>query len=310
MSDPRSPTVVFETLHGSRAYGLAREGSDTDLKGVVVGPRAWYFGFEAAPEQIELGPDHVRYEVRKLLRLAAASNPSILEILFADEADHRVVTPAGEKLLAARPKMLSQRVADTFGGYALSQLARIRRHRRWLLEPPEHEPTRADFGLPERAVIPRDQLGAAEALQARGALSDDELSPRFLAILDRERRYRAARKEWTQYRHWQTHRSPARAALEAAHGYDTKHAMHLVRLSRMAVEILATGRVRVRRDHDRDELLAVRDGAWTYDELMAEVDALKAAIRDAKAKSTLPEVPDEEALNAASVAIVGEVLGC
>jgi predicted nucleotidyltransferase len=31
-----APTLIFETLHGSRAYGLAREGSDTDLEGVVV----------------------------------------------------------------------------------------------------------------------------------------------------------------------------------------------------------------------------------------------------------------------------------
>mgnify|MGYP001592747017 CR=1 FL=1 len=92
-------TLVFETLHGSRAYGLAREGSDVDRKGVIVRPARWYFGFAPAPEQIELSPDHVRYELRKVMRLAAANNPSILEILFAHEDDHRHVSPAGERLL-------------------------------------------------------------------------------------------------------------------------------------------------------------------------------------------------------------------
>ena len=29
------PTLIFETLHGSRAYGLARGDSDTDLKGLL-----------------------------------------------------------------------------------------------------------------------------------------------------------------------------------------------------------------------------------------------------------------------------------
>jgi len=29
-------TVIFETVHGSRAYGLATETSDTDLRGVFV----------------------------------------------------------------------------------------------------------------------------------------------------------------------------------------------------------------------------------------------------------------------------------
>ena len=304
-----APTLIFETLHGSRAYGLAREGSDTDLKGVVIGPREWYFGIATGPEQIELSPDHVRYELRKLLRLAAANNPSVLEVLFAHEDDHRALTPLGEKLLAARSSMLSRRVADTFGGYALSQLGRIRRHRRWLLEPKKGEPRRADFGLPERTLIPRDQLGAAEALIADGRMDEAELTPGFLATLDGERRYRASQKEWSQYRHWLATRNPARAALEAKHGYDTKHAMHLVRLSRMAVEILETGEVRVRRD-DGEELLRVRDGAWTYDALLEQVDGLKARIADAKERSSLPDAPDEGALDALCVTLIAESLGC
>lgn len=300
-------TLIFETLHGSRAYGLAREGSDTDLKGVVIGPPSWYFGLAPAPEQVELSADHVRYELRKALRLAAASNPSILEVLFAHPDDHRVVTEAGERLLAARSVMLSKQVADTFGGYALSQLGRIQRHRRWLLEPPKEAPTRARFDLPERTVIPKDQLGAAEALMADGRVQEAELTPNFLAILDRERRYRAARKEWSQYQHWLKHRNERRAALEAKHGYDTKHAMHLVRLCRMAVEILETGEVKVRRD-DREALLAVRDGALSYDALIEEAERLKAQIAEAKRGSTLPDAPDEAALDALAVTLIEAAL--
>lgn len=303
-------TLIYETLHGSRAYGLAREGSDIDEKGVIVGPRSWYFGFHDAPEQLERSADHVDFELRKLMRLATANNPSILEMLWTDPSDHRALHPAGARLLAARERFLSKRVADTFGGYALSQLGRIRRHRRWLLQPPAKAPERADFGLPPRSVIPKDQLGAAEALLAKDRLDESELTPSFLAVLDRERRYGAARKEWQQYQHWLASRNPARAALEAKHGYDTKHAMHLVRLSRMAVEILERGELRVRRDHDRDELLAVRDGAWSYDALMEAVEGERARIAAAKERSSLPDAPDEAALNALTDELVAEVLGC
>jgi predicted nucleotidyltransferase len=62
-----APKLIFETVHGSTAYNLAREGSDVDLKGIVVGPRRWYFGIETPPEQLNVSPDHVRYEVRKLM---------------------------------------------------------------------------------------------------------------------------------------------------------------------------------------------------------------------------------------------------
>lgn len=300
--------LIYETIHGSRAYGLAREGSDTDRKGVFVAPRRAYFGFRGGPEQLEHSPDHVWFELRKAMRLVCANNPSILELLWTAEEDQHVPHPAGRRLLDARARFLSKRVADTFGGYALSQLGRIERHRRWLREPPRAMPARADFGLPERTVLPRDQLGAAEALIARGELEEADLTPSFLAILDRERRYRSAAKEWQQYQQWLKHRNPARAALEAKHGYDTKHAMHLVRLTRMAVEILDEGIVHVRRDSDRDELLAVRDGAWTYDALLAHVQNERARITAAKARSCLPDAPDEDALDTLTDELIAQTL--
>ena len=299
--------TIYETRSGSRAYGLAREGSDEDFRGVIVGPRSWYLGFRGGPEQIEHSADHVHTELRKLVRLAAQGNPTLLEMLFTEEADHTLVTDGGRQLLAARERFLSRRVEASFAGYALAQLKRIRTHRRWLLAPPAKAPTRADFGLPERSAIPRDQLGALEALEARGAIDEASLSPNFLELVANEKRYRAAHREWEQHRQWQRERNPERAALEAAHGYDTKHAMHLVRLLRMAIEILGTGRVIVKRP-DREELLAIRDGRWSYDALEETCEALRAEIATVAARSSLPEAPDEDALDALTVSIVERVL--
>jgi predicted nucleotidyltransferase len=301
--------LIYETRHGSRAYNLAREGSDEDKKGVIVGPRQWYFGWRPAPEQIDLSPDHVRYEARKFFKLGAANNPTVIEMLWTRDEDHEVHHPAGEILLAHRDELLSKRVGETFGAYALSQLGRIERHRRWLLEPPKAGPERADFGLPERTVIPKDQLGAAEALLEKKKIDEADVSPQFLAILDRERRYQAKRKEWQQYQRWLRERNPTRAALEAKHGYDTKHAMHLVRLITMAIEILERGEVRVFRD-DRDELLAVRDGVFAYDALLERVKGQRARMDAAKATSTLRDAPDEDALDVLCDRIVAEVHGC
>ncbi len=299
------PTLLYETLHGSRAYGLAREGSDWDYKGVIVGPKAWYYGVDGGPEQIELGPDHVHFEVRKFIRLAGQANPTLIETLFTDPADHTHVSPAGERLLAARALFLSKRVEGSFAGYALGQLKRIRTHRRWLLTPPKAPPRRADFGLPDHLSVSREQLGAAEALLERGEPLD--VPPNFLAILDAERRYRSAKQTWQQFQTWTRARNPKRAALEAQHGYDTKHALHLVRLLRMGIEILETGQVTVRRP-DRDELLAIRDGIWSYDALIEQTDRLRARVKAAAAASTLPERADEAALDALCISLVEEAL--
>ncbi len=223
----QEPTLIFETVCGSRAYGLTVEGSDTDLKGVVVGPLRWYLGYRGGPEQIELGPDHVRYELRKLLRLLAKANPTVLELLFTDPADHRVTTPWGERLLAERERFLTKRVAASFGGYVKGQLRRIERDR------------------------------------------------------------------------------PRRTAADGA--YDPKDALHLIRLGRMAIEILERGEVIVRRP-DRDSLLAIRRGALPYDALVEEARASLAHIESARERSDLPDHPDEDAIEAMGVAIIEGVL--
>jgi hypothetical protein len=94
------------------------------------------------------------------------------------------------------------------------------------------------------------------------AVTSDDLEDRLRAVattalgipsdvastLNAEKRYRAALKHWDSYQTWQARRNPARAALERSHGYDTKHAMHLIRLMRMGLEALQTGELRVRRD--------------------------------------------------------------
>ncbi len=298
--------LIYETVHGSRAFGLAREGSDTDLKGIVVGPPVWYLGPDPGPEQVELGPDHVRFELRKFLRLAARANPMALEMLFADPSDHQGLEDAGRRLLEVRDRFVTAQVGDTFGGYALGQLKRIQTHRQWLLSPPKAAPVRADFGLPERPAVAKDQLGAAEALLERDGVLD--ASPAFLATLGKEKQYRSARARWQQYQQWKKSRNPKRSALEAKYGFDTKHALHLVRLQRMAVEILETGVVQVRRT-DRDELLAIRDGAMTYEQLLEVCASNDARIRTARAASDLPESVDGDFVEALCVELIERVRG-
>lgn len=171
---------------------------------------------------------------------------------------------------------------------------------------PAAAPTRDAFGLPERTLVPRDQLGALSALEEDGVAPD--LSPNFLEMLAREKRYQAAKARWKQFQQWRRTRNPRRSALEKKFGYDTKHAMHLVRLQRMAREILETGAVQVRRP-DRAELLAIRDGAWSHAELVERAEANQLAIQHAMTNSSLPVSVDEDAIEALGVSIVQEVLG-
>ena len=65
-------TVIFETVHGSRAYGLATESSDTDKRGVFVAPPLSFTGYLEGPDQLEPSAERVLYEVRKFFLLEQA----------------------------------------------------------------------------------------------------------------------------------------------------------------------------------------------------------------------------------------------
>ena len=261
--------LIFMTVAGSRMYGTDMPTSDVDKRGVCVPPRIVVMGFERNFNQQEFeGEDTTVFALQKFMKLATDCNPNIIELLFAPEDTIETIHPTWERLLERRNDFLSAKAYYTFTGYAHSQLKRIKGHRAWLDNPPTHKPTREEFGLTQAGQGVRDL--------ARG-IDVAELSPEARSIIGREKQYKAAQSTWDQYQHWVKNRNPARAKLEAEHGYDTKHAMHLMRLLRMGKEILTEGKINVRRP-DAKELLGIRYGSMDYDELVETAEGLKAEL--------------------------------
>lgn len=96
------------------------------------------------------------------------------------------------------------------------------------------------------------------------------------------------------YHKWKENRNAKRAILESKHGYDSKHAMHTIRLLNTAEEALLTGEVLVKRP-DADMLMDIRNGKWTYEEVMEyfndKVDYIRNVVYK---KSVLPKKPNIE----------------
>jgi len=360
------PHTLVLTVAGSHAHGTHQPSSDLDLRGVCVAPRSLRLslsrtfeqhtgvlpddlvetvqatlqsrGTPVPPESMEC----VIFDIAKFLKLCAAANPNTLEILFADPSDWLIASPGWRTLYDRRQVFLTKRVQKSFSGYGLAQLRRIQTHRGWLLKPPQTQPTRRDFGLPDATVLSRDQQGRIErgiadkiesygvgdlgldpttraTVEARMSqfyldalqTSTDALDPSMRAVATRalnlspeltntltaEKRYRAAKREWRAYQSWKAHRNRARADLERAHGFDTKHAMHLVRLLRMGLEVLRGEGVQVRRP-DTEDLCAIRSGAWTFDKVLSHAEDLHGQMTAAAEVSALPEEVDPDLVDA------------
>lgn len=340
--------TVLLVRHGSHAYGTNTESSDEDFKGVAIPPKQYFLGYTHRFEQAELkapDDDAVIYDIRKFFNLAADCNPNIIEVLHTDPSDHFVVSPIGQMILDHKNDFLSKKIKHTFLGYSVSQLKRIKTHKRWIMNPPDAPPTRTDLGLPEQTLIPQDQLTAAFAevqkeldkmqfdfmenleestkIEIRNSMasmlaemkitSDEQfgaaarkigLSDNFISIMQKERQYTSAKREWDQFQNWKKTRNAKRSELEEKFGYDTKHAYHLVRLIRMCREVLTTGKVIVKRP-DREELLSIRNGAWTYDQLIDFADREDKELNELYNSTTiLPKTPNQVKLDELCVKLV------
>jgi predicted nucleotidyltransferase len=276
MAEPFWETnLIYKVVAGSQAYGLDNSESDLDVRGVCIPPRRYLLGlsdFQQWEHQDQSG-DTVIYALTKFVRLALACNPNIIELLYTEPPYVLYINDYGQRLVEQRHLFLSRRARHTFAGYAISQLRRLERHHRWLVNPPDHKPAQEEFG---------------------GWLTGGHFK-----FPDHEsyRAYQAALKHWSQYQAWRKNRNPARAELERKYGYDTKHAMHLLRLLKMGAEILETGQVHVFRP-DREWLEAVRNGLLTYEELLEVVTSYETLLGKLYDRSSLPDEPDFEVAEA------------
>jgi uncharacterized protein len=121
----------------------------------------------------------------------------------------------------------------------------------------------------------------------------------FINFLARYKSYRAALADYKSYQTWLKQRNPARAELERKHGYDTKHALHLVRLFRMCREVLEKHEINVdRRGIDADELMDIRyHGTWKYEDLISWAEKEDTALTELMSKSGLPKGPNRKLIN-------------
>ncbi|MCX4822100.1 nucleotidyltransferase domain-containing protein [Streptomyces sp. NBC_01142] len=123
--------TIYSCVMGSRAFGLATDGSDTDRRGVFLAPAPLYWRMDKPPTHVQ-GPadEQFSWELERFLELALRANPNVLECLHSplvERLDH-----TGRELLSLRGAFLSREAHRTFVRYAVGQRkkleADVRRH--------------------------------------------------------------------------------------------------------------------------------------------------------------------------------------
>jgi hypothetical protein len=138
--------------------------------------------------------------------------------------------------------------------------------------------------VPDEEVVYRNDIGA-ELVENAHRFVSRLAAQRFLGYLQGQRAAMTG----------EVGAHTNRPELVATHGYDTKYAMHALRLGYQGVELLTTGRITLPvPEPQRAYLRAIRRGEVVLDEVVEAVSAAEAELGRLKESSALPAEPDRQ----------------
>ena len=320
-TEPRlGERIILLGVSGSYGYGTNREGSDIDLRGVTLNLPSDLIGLTSFEQYEDRKTDTVIYSFNKLVSLLMNCNPNTIEILGLDDEQYVIMTPIGRELIDNRGLFLSKRAAASFGHYAEAQLRRLQNA---IARDTLPQPSREEHIL--RSVnhaLDDYNRRHAEPDQTNARLYIDEAETDGLVteiFLDADFRHYPLR----------LYNELMNTLNAVVRDYDkigkrnhkkddnhlNKHAMHLVRLFMMGIDILEKGEIRTRRTGEDLALLqSIRDGNYMRDSaLTAEfydiVAEFERRFRETERRSRLPDNPDPDKIEAFVERINRRVVG-
>lgn len=137
---------------------------------------------------------------------------------------------------------------------------------------------------PEDQLVYVDELGA-ELRRLTSAIVSRRVQAPYLGYLQAQKQRLTGERGQKRVH---------RPELEEMYGFDTKYAMHMLRLGFQGVELLKTGRLSLpMREPERSYLRDVRLGRIGERDCLGQADALERELSGLAKRSPLPEAPDE-----------------
>ena len=297
--------IILLGLAGSYSYGTNNENSDIDIRGITLNRKSDLIGLTQYEQYVDNNTDTTIYTFNKMITLLLNCNPNTIELLGLNPEHYLYFNDIGKSLIAHADLFLSKRAIQSFGGYADAQLRRLQNA---LARDsyPQSEKEKHIFNSVKNAMY--DFKRRYEKFE-NGAIHlyiDKSENPNFETeiFIDANLSHYPLRDYKNMWNEMNTIVKDYDKLGKRNHKKDenhlNKHAMHLIRLFLMALDILEKGEINTYRKKEQELLIGIRNGEYqksngTFrEEFYDMVNEYEKKLDYAAKHTTLPDAPDME----------------
>lgn len=295
--------IIFLTLGGSYSYGTNVDTSDVDVRGCALNSKSDILGLTAFEQVVNTGTDTTIYSFNKLVSLLLNCNPNTIEMLGCKPEHYFYLSDLGQTMIDNRKLFLSKRAVHSFGGYATQQLRRLEnaiardklpqsRKEEHILKSMENsmhsfEGRYTDFEYGSIKLYTADSSRDDLDMEVFANISLEKYPVReFISIINELTNIVGVYEKLNHRNH------------KKDDNHLNKHAMHLIRLYLMCLDILEKEDIITYREADHELLIGIRHGEFqnedgTYrQEFFDMVSDFEKRLAYAKENTSLPSKPN------------------
>ncbi len=295
--------VILLGLAGSYSYGTNVDTSDIDVRGITLNRKSDLIGLTSYEQYVDNNTDTVIYAFNKIIPLLLSCNPNTIELLGLNPEHYLYLNQIGKELLENKKMFLSKRAIRSFGGYADAQLRRLQNS---LARDsfPQKEREKHIFNSVKNALYEFNQQyksyrdGSLEIYidQAENPEYETEI---FLNANLNHYPLRDYAGMWnTMSNVVKNYDKIGKRNNKKDDEHLNKHAMHLVRLFLMAIDILEKEEINTYRKEEHKLLMDIRLGKFQkedrsfHDSFYDLISEYEKRLHYAAEHTALPEKPD------------------
>lgn len=305
-TNPNLQNIALLGLGGSHAYGMDKEGSDLDIRGIALNSKYEILAGFDFEQVVNVETDTTIYSFNKMIELLTKCNPNTIELLGLLPEQYLHISDVGQELLDNKDMFLSQICVQTFGGYASTQLRRLENKAARLVSQTQNEKNilksienaKYDFGTRYFPMSDGDYVN----LYVDEAVQEGYDSEIFMDVVLHHYPLRDYTGMWNEMKSITSSYAKIGKRNDKAieHNKLGKHMAHLIRLYMMAIDILEKHEIITYRRDEHDLLMSIRNGEYLdsnrqpVDEFYKLLNEYEKRFDYAKEHTTLPKVPNRK----------------